>query len=69
MGHGRTDEFPQNAVRIALTSGQTRPQGTDDLGVGMSTLSRSSRKISHSRFQVRRMNDKRPVSKIGQLES
>ncbi len=40
MGHGRTDEFRKDAVRIALTSGLTRKQVADDLGVGMSTLNR-----------------------------
>ncbi len=38
MGLKRTDEFRQDAVRIALTSGLTREQVADDLGVGMSTL-------------------------------
>ena len=38
MGLERTDEFRQDAVRIALTSGLTRKQVADDLGVGMSTL-------------------------------
>ncbi len=38
MGLKRTDEFRKDAVRIALTSGLTRTQGADDLGVGMSTL-------------------------------
>jgi len=37
---GRTDEFRKNAVRIALTSGLTRKQVADDLGVGMSTLNK-----------------------------
>ena len=40
MGLKRTDEFRQDAVRIALTSGLTRKQVTDDLGVGMSTLNK-----------------------------
>jgi transposase len=40
MGHGRTDEFRKDAVRIALTSGLTRKQVADDLGVGMSTLNK-----------------------------
>ena len=34
MGLKRTDEFRQDAVRIALTSGLTRKQVADDLGVG-----------------------------------
>ncbi len=40
MGLKRTDEFRQYAVRIALTSGLTRKQVADDLGVGMSTLNK-----------------------------
>jgi transposase len=40
MGHGRTDEFRKDAVRFALTSGLTRKQVADDLGVGMSTLNK-----------------------------
>ena len=38
MGLKRTDEFRQDAVRIALTSGLTRKQVASDVGVGMSTL-------------------------------
>jgi transposase len=40
MGLRRADEFRQDAVRIALTSGLTRKQVADDLGVGMSTLNK-----------------------------
>ena len=40
MGLKRTDEFHQDVVRIALTSGLTREQVADDLGVGMSTLNK-----------------------------
>ena len=40
MGLKRTVEFRQDAVRIALTSGLTRKQVADDLGVGMSTLNK-----------------------------
>lgn len=40
MGMKRTDEFRQDAVRNALTSGPTRKQVADDLGVGMSTLNK-----------------------------
>ena len=40
MGLKRTDEFRADAVRIALTSGLTRRQVADDLGVGMSTLNK-----------------------------
>lgn len=38
MGTNRTEEFRQEAVRIALTSGLTRKQVASDLGVGFSTL-------------------------------
>jgi len=40
MGTVRTDEFRKDAVRIALTSGLSRKQIADDLGVGMSTLNK-----------------------------
>lgn len=40
MGTGRTDEFRKDAVRIALTSGLTRRQVAEDLGVGLSTLNK-----------------------------
>ena len=40
MGLKRTDEFRQDSVRIVLTSGLTRKQVADDLGVGMSTLNK-----------------------------
>ena len=40
MGRTRTDEFRKDAVRITLTSGLTRKQVADDLGIGMSTLNK-----------------------------
>jgi transposase len=40
MGQKRTNEFRQDAVRIALTSGLTRKQVASDLGVGLSTLNK-----------------------------
>ncbi len=40
MGLKRTDEFRQDAVRIALISGLTRKQVAYDLSVGMSTLNK-----------------------------
>ena len=40
MGLQRADEFRQDAVRIGLTSGLTRKQVADNLGVGMSTLNK-----------------------------
>ena len=38
MGLKRPEEFRQDAVRIALTSGLARKQVADDPGVGMSML-------------------------------
>ena len=40
MGTKRTDEFRQDAVRIALTSGLTRKPVALELGVGLSTLNK-----------------------------
>jgi transposase len=40
MGLKRKDEFCQDAVRITPTSGLTRKQVADDLGVGMSMLNK-----------------------------
>ena len=40
MGLKQTEEFRQDAVRIGLTSGWTRKQVADDLGIGMSTLNK-----------------------------
>ena len=40
MGTGRTDEFRRDSVRIALTSGLSRRQVAEDLGVGLSTLNK-----------------------------
>ena len=42
MSNGKrpTPEFRREAVRLALTSGRTRREIADDLGVGLSTLTR-----------------------------
>lgn len=40
MGMKRTEEFRQDAVRIALASGLTRRQVASDLGVDLSTLNK-----------------------------
>lgn len=40
MAKKHTDEFRTEAVRIALTSGLSRKQVAEDLGVGFSTLAR-----------------------------
>ena len=42
-----TDEFRRDAVRIATTSGLTRPQAASDLGVGLSTLNKWVQKHLH----------------------
>ena len=42
MGNGNrpTREFRREAVRLALTSGRTRWEIAEDLGIGLSTLTR-----------------------------
>lgn len=40
MGLKRSDEIRSDAVRIALTSGLTRWQVADDLGIQLSTLNK-----------------------------
>jgi transposase len=42
MGKGNrpTPEFRREAVRLALTSGRTRREIAEDLGIGLSTLTR-----------------------------
>ena len=42
MGRGNraTPEFRREAVRLALTSGRTRREIAEDLGIGLSTLTR-----------------------------
>ena len=37
---GFTQEFEDEAVRLALTSGRTRRELAENLGVGLSTLTR-----------------------------
>ena len=39
-----SDEFRRDAVRIATTSGLTRPKVASDLGIGLSTLNKWVRK-------------------------
>jgi transposase len=42
MGNGNrpTPAFRRDAVRLALTSGRTRREVAEDLGIGLSTLTR-----------------------------
>ena len=42
-----TDEFRRDTVRIATTSGLTRPQVSSDLDVGLSTLNKWGQKHQH----------------------
>ena len=42
-----TDAFRHDAVRIAISSGLTRPQISSDLGVGLSTLNKWVQKHQH----------------------
>ena len=42
-----TDEFRRDAVRIATSSGLTRPQVSSDWGVGLSTLNKWVQKHQH----------------------
>ena len=47
MAKRYTDEFRLDAVRIATTSGLTRPQLSSDLGVGLSTLNKWGQQHPH----------------------
>ena len=66
MGLKRTDEFRQDAVRIALTSGLTRKQVADDLGVGVSTLKKwitayqDTNVVSKEDLDLAQENERRP---------
>jgi len=42
-----SDEFRRDAVRIATSSGPTRPQIASDLGIGLSTLNKWVQKHQH----------------------
>ena len=42
-----SEEFRRDAVRIALSSGLTRPQISSDLGVGVSTLNKWVQQHQH----------------------
>jgi len=50
QGTGRdfTDDFRREAVRLTQTSGRTIKQVADDLGIGLSTLTRWKRKYHES---------------------
>lgn len=48
MAKRYTDEFQRDAVRMATTSGLTRPQLSSDLGVGLSTLNKWVQQHQHA---------------------
>jgi len=47
MAKRYTDELRRDAVRMATTSGLTRPQLSSDLGVGLSTLNKWVQQHQH----------------------
>jgi len=52
MAKRYTDEFRRDAVRIAISSGLTRPQVSSDLGVGLSTLNKWVQQHQHDDLMV-----------------
>ncbi len=52
MAPSYTEEFRRDAVRIATTSGLTRPQIASDLGVGLSTLNKWVQKHQHDDLMI-----------------
>ena len=50
MAKKHTEEFRRDAVRMALTSGLTRPQLSSDLGVGVSTQNKWVQKHQHKSY-------------------
>ena len=67
MGRSRSEEFRQEAVRIALTSGLTRWQVASDLGIGMSTLNKWV--ISHKEIDLVSGDDQRLAAENERLRS
>ena len=47
-----TDEVWRDAVRMATTSGLTRPQLSSDLGVGLSTLNKWVQQHQHDDLMI-----------------
>ena len=52
MAKRYTDEFRRDAVRIATTSGLTRPQLSSDLGGGVSTLNTWVQQHQHDDLMI-----------------
>ena len=57
MAKRYTDEFRRDAVRMATTSGLTRPQLSSDLGVGLSTLNKWVQEHQHDDLMSGRHED------------
>jgi len=58
MGIRRTEEFRNKAARIALTSGLSQNKVTDDLGIGLSTLSKWVAAHKHDELMIGSHDDK-----------
>ena len=58
MGIRRTEEFRNKAARIALTSGLSQKQVADDLGIGLSTLSKRVAARKHDGLMIGSHDDK-----------
>lgn len=58
MGISRAEEFLREAVRIALTSRLSQKQVADDLGVGLSTLSKWGAARKHDELMAGSHDDK-----------
>ena len=58
MGIRRTEEFRSEAVRIALTSGLSLKQVSDDLGIGLSTLGKWAAARKHDELMSGSHDDK-----------
>ena len=58
MGIRRTEEFCNKAARIALTSGLSQKQVADDLGIGLSTLSKRVAARKHDGLMIGSHDDK-----------
>ena len=59
MAQRFTKEFEEEAVRLVRTSGRTKREIADDLGVGVSTLTRW---LAHSRDQQMEAPERPPPS-------
>lgn len=51
-----TKEFEREAVRLAETSGRTRHEIADDLGIGLSRLTRGLSRTSDATWMMRKLS-------------